>query len=346
MKNPLSSHTGTLTAAALILILSASTAYLAVTRPTLDDIEQARLETRTQVLESQAELAKFCRPVEGRCNLHKPITFTVDFFGMQYTGHSRNYIEKHVLVYGAFEKYILFFLRDVMKSLNPEAGVFVDVGANTGQHSLFMSKHAGTVHAIEPYDGVLQPFREMIEGNAIDNIVVHPVGLGDEPGTVPFFEPPENNKGTGSFVEGFKTSNKYLTELKIVTGDSIFSGAEPVAVDVMKIDIEGYEKPALVGLTDTLLASRPLVVMEITIDAGLPIAFQSEEELRAAFPPDYEFYFFNKLKSHPVQGRYVLEPFAFDFGSKRQEDLVAVPVEKRDRMQLTSPESPEPETER
>ena len=256
---------------------------------------------------------------------------------MKYTGHSKNYIDRHILFYGAFEKYILFFLRDVIKSLNPDGGIFVDVGANTGQHSLFMSKHAKTVHAVEPYDGVLQLFRGMIERNNIENIVVHPVGLGDEPGTVPFYEPPTTNQGTGSFIEGFKAKNKYLTELKIVTGDSLFAGPEPLAIDIMKIDIEGYEKPALVGLQETLATSRPMVVIEITIDAKLDIGFHSEKELRAVFPPDYEFFLFNKLKSHPVFGRYVLEPFTFDFDNERQEDIVAVPKEKMSHIRLTNP---------
>ena len=167
MNNRQSSRARELTAWALILILTASTVYLAVTRPSPDDVEQARLETRSEVLDSLEH-----QPASSVPAFNKPFEFTVDFFGMKYTGHSKNYIDRHILFYGAFEKYILYFLRDVIENLNPEGGVFVDVGANTGQHSLFMSKHAKTVHAVEPYDGVLRLFRGMIDRNEIENALI------------------------------------------------------------------------------------------------------------------------------------------------------------------------------
>ncbi|MEN8160392.1 MAG: FkbM family methyltransferase, partial [Myxococcota bacterium] len=121
----------------------------------------------------------------------------------------------------------------------------------------------------------------------------------------------------------------HVTELEIVTGDSIFAGQPPIRIDLVKMDIEGYEKPALRGLRATLAASRPIVVVEITIDPGLELGFHSERELRAAFPGDYEFHYFDRLSRDPRSGRYALEPFVFEFQTKRKEDLVAVPVEKK-----------------
>ena len=36
------------------------------------------------------------------------------------------------------------------------------------------------MHAFDPYEPVLTRFREMVSMNAIDNIVIHPVGLGSD----------------------------------------------------------------------------------------------------------------------------------------------------------------------
>ena len=49
--------------------------------------------------------------------LFKPIDFRVDFFGMIYEGRSGNIIDDDILYFGASEKYILFFMRDVAESL-------------------------------------------------------------------------------------------------------------------------------------------------------------------------------------------------------------------------------------
>jgi len=108
--------------------------------------------------------------------LDKPISFLVDFYGYQYRGRSDNYIDAHILYCGAFEKPQLYFMRDVMQKKGA-GGIFVDVGANTGQHSLFMSQYSKEVHAFEPYPPVLARFRDMVSLNRIQNIHVHPVGL-------------------------------------------------------------------------------------------------------------------------------------------------------------------------
>ena len=53
------------------------------------------------------------------------------------------------------EKYILFYLRDVADSLGKKGVVFFDIGANVGQHTLFMSRLVKEVHA---FDSLTRPF--------------------------------------------------------------------------------------------------------------------------------------------------------------------------------------------
>jgi len=77
--------------------------------------------------------------------------FTQDFFGIEYQGNLNNNIDFNIHFYGAFEKPLLFFLRDALASLQKENTVFVDIGANIGQHSLFMSRLVSHVHAFEPF---------------------------------------------------------------------------------------------------------------------------------------------------------------------------------------------------
>jgi hypothetical protein len=65
----------------------------------------------------------------------------------------------------------------------------------------------------------------LIELNHIKNIVVHPVGLGDQNAKKPFYKPVEKNLGAGSFVEGFTSDNSYDGELEIGIGNEALEQA-------------------------------------------------------------------------------------------------------------------------
>jgi FkbM family methyltransferase len=273
-----------------------------------------------------------CAKPESQVVVYKPrhaVDFTIDFFGLRYTGNSRGILDLHVMMYGAWEKPLLFFLRDVAAALDEDDLCFVDVGANTGQHSLFMSLHAAEVHAIEPWGRVLEQLYRHIELNQIENIVVHTVGLGAEAGELEFFEPPEGNLGIGSFSEGFSEANQpSQRKLSIVTGDSLVESGRIRRIDLMKMDIESYEKPALAGLRATLERDRPVVVVEITHKDHLDVTFKSTDEILAAFPDDYVLFWFAPVRGELINGAYRLVPYRFEASKRPNDNVVAVPREK------------------
>lgn len=273
------------------------------------------------------------------CFRHGPFDFAADINGARYEGNTGNYVDRHILFYGAFEKPILYFLRDIMTSAYSNQGVFLDIGANTGQHSLFMSRYAKEIHAFEPWEPVIKRFRRMVENNHIKNIVIHPFGLGDENSKKPFFKPPDNNLGTGSFVEGFKQDNSLEGELEIRTGDDALEKAGVTSVALIKIDIEGYEKPALKGLRRTLQAHRPIVEFELSVDPKNPVSIKNKDELIALFPEKYEFLVFSD-KNDPSTGTYFLQPISerLRFDKAEQYDVVAYPKEKEKSIFLKRPQ--------
>ncbi|GAB4569909.1 MAG: hypothetical protein Tsb0020_24360 [Haliangiales bacterium] len=257
--------------------------------------------------------------------LYKPVEFSVDFYGMSYHGNSDNLIDRHVLFFGAYEKDVLHLMRDLSQAVG--GGVFVDVGANTGLHSLYMSRHAREVHAFEPYEPVLARLRAAIARNHITNIVVHPVGLGDQAARVVFHKPPERNLGSGSFVAEFQPGNEPAEDLEIVVGDAALAAAKVERVDLIKIDIEGYEQLALRGLRQTLERSRPVVIVEVTANPDHDETFKSEAALRAAFPDRYQFLLVRQTARRGLSGEYQLLPYDFDM-SVGQRMLVVYPSER------------------
>jgi FkbM family methyltransferase len=270
------------------------------------------------------------------CFGDKPFDFTADIDGIQYEGNTGNYIDASILYLGAYEKDILYFLRDTMMSAYSGRGVFVDIGANTGQHSMFMSRYATNVHAFEPWEPVLKRFRHMVANNQIKNVVIHPIGLGDQHSRKPFFRPPSNNLGMGSFVEQFTGDNFAEGYLEIQRGDDALVKAGVKKVALIKMDIEGYEKPALKGLQKTLRTNRPIVVFELSTNPKSPVSVKSKKELRTLFPNDYEFLMFRKEVSHRFSGAYLLDPLEdiIQFDTVMQRDIVAYPAEKKKYIRL------------
>jgi FkbM family methyltransferase len=261
--------------------------------------------------------------------------FIVNFDGIRYRGNLGNYVDSQIYYDGAYEKPNLFLLRDLMRSGYSSQGNFIDIGANTGQHSLFMARYSKQVHAFEPWEPVLKRFRQMVEDNSIKNITIYPFGLGNENSKKPFFRPSDKNLGTGSFLEGFNKGNSYEGELEIRIGDEALEQAKIQSVSIIKMDIEGYEKLALQGLSRTLRQHRPIVLFEITINPRSLVSIKNQDELTALFPTRYEFAVVSE-RSNPIIGTYLLEPIDSEvrFDQAAQHDVVAYPTEKKDLFAL------------
>jgi FkbM family methyltransferase len=174
-------------------------------------------------------------------------------------------------------------MRDIVnEKQNP---IFIDVGANVGQHSLFMSKFCDEVHSFEPYDRVKDIFISKLLYNKCSNIIVHNVGLGEKSEFLDFYAPAGRNIGTGSFMaEHAKDNNIKYGELEIVEGDLYISKLNLKKVDLIKIDVEGFEKYVLLGLRDTLEKYRPSVVMEYSRVTRDNLSIQ---QLRKILPGGY-----------------------------------------------------------
>lgn len=262
--------------------------------------------------------------------------FTCDFYGLQYQGNLRNGIEFAIYFYGAFEKPLLHFLRDAMRALRPESGVFCDIGANIGQHSLFMSQCCAHVHAFEPLAAVSDRLKQQIALNNLSNITIHELGLSDSNGKLPFYAPTGSNQGVGSFDADSQTrGNQPIGELEIARGDDYMAAQAIQQIDIMKIDVEGFEQKAIDGLRETLRRTRPVIALEVTY--GDAHSFPSQQALLDALPENYELYIFDTRKANGKTarrrgakakrtGHYELQPLQ-QWRSQDQDDLVAIPHE-------------------
>jgi len=248
--------------------------------------------------------------------------FETDFFGLKYQGNLNTFIDWSVYFYGAYEKGILFLMRDIVKE--KENPIFVDVGANVGHHSLFMSKFCREVHAFEPYGRVKDILISKILANKCSNIMVHNVGLGAKNEFLDFFAPVGSNIGTGSFMpEHAMDNNINVGKLEIVEGDLYISKLNLSKVDLIKIDVEGFEKHVLLGLRETLEKYRPFVIMEYSKVTRNDLTIQ---ELREILPSGYRIKGISTNRTFgALFNRMNYDLTDFDAANPKIADLLLVP---------------------
>ena len=146
---------------------------------------------------------------------------------------------------------------EILKPYFPKGGVFVDVGANTGQHSIFFAKILGASNIIlfEPIEETCWLLRENIRLNglgAISDISHLGIGLSDRT-TTANFTLYITNLGAASLHEG---DGPIPTAL----GDDLIGNKH---TDFIKIDAEGYELKVLTGLKKTINRDKPPIYVEV-----------------------------------------------------------------------------------
>jgi FkbM family methyltransferase len=194
--------------------------------------------------------------------------FDVDFFGHNYRGILDDFIDREVYIYGGYELNTLALMSQLAKAIRAKKTgpvTYVDVGANTGQHALFMSRHADSVICFEPFQSVRMRLEERVASNNIHNVSVLPVALSDQNGTSFYYAPDGNNQGTGTLVPELSVGSRSAPiEVRTDVGDNYFADCSGSGISILKIDVEGSELGVLEGLRKTLQRCRPAVILELS----------------------------------------------------------------------------------
>lgn len=162
-----------------------------------------------------------------------------------------------------YEQDLLFFLAYHI----PKGGIYIDIGANIGNHSLFFALFkADHVISVEPSSTHLSCLRKNIEINAITNISVCPVALSSYSGLgYLYLEPNQADNSGMTQVVTHQTGS--LDSVSIQTLDSLIeSTSYSYPFTLLKIDAEGMDYDVLLGAEHTLNKYQPVVVFEAISD--------------------------------------------------------------------------------
>jgi FkbM family methyltransferase len=189
-----------------------------------------------------------------RCEVHgQPVFFTV--------ANPRDEIQRHHLAGGFYEPEELAIIARAF----PLGGRFLDVGANVGNHSLYLARflHAALVLPVEPNPAAAELLLSNLSLNGVAgrcDLRFLGVGLSDHAAEAAAVRAPRRNLGAGRLVEG-------EGGIRIARGDDLFAG---MTFDLVKIDVEGMELQVLAGMEGLIRATRPKLFVEVdqANDAG------------------------------------------------------------------------------
>lgn len=177
---------------------------------------------------------------------------------------SRNWIDWNLLFRGEFEPHVTCLFRQLARV----GGVAVDIGANIGTHTLTLAQAlgpTGTVLAFEPNPLVRSLLERNVALNSLLGVRVFDCALGGKPGVLPLRVPKADsaeysNMGLASLV-ALDTPHD-LVEVQVRTLDDVVSQAGLTRVDLVKIDVQGYECQVLGGMQEVLAQHSPVIVFE------------------------------------------------------------------------------------
>lgn len=145
-----------------------------------------------------------------------------------------------------------------------ESHVILDIGANTGVYSLAAAavRSAAQIHAFEPVPRIAALMRTNVALNPSYSVSVHELAVGAEDGTANIFDPGGDNAYSASLNADFLASEKTSYPVRVTSIDSFVSEQQLTSVDLIKLDVEGYEEFALAGMWNTLMQFKPPIFLE------------------------------------------------------------------------------------
>jgi FkbM family methyltransferase len=168
-------------------------------------------------------------------------------------------ITKEVQKKGEYDSNTLYSLSEILASIQPN--ISLDVGANIGNHALLIAKYSRKVLAFEPVNFVFDVLQSNIKHNHANNITAVNLGLSDKTAESIMYIAINGNLGSSS-MEAVAGEGEKLS-IKTTQGDNYLAqNFKDAVVDFIKIDVEGHEAMALLGLQKTIIQHQPLILIE------------------------------------------------------------------------------------
>jgi FkbM family methyltransferase len=165
-----------------------------------------------------------------------------------FTHSNYDYISRVLNNKNIWEPNVTYYLLGLARG-----GILIDIGANIGYYSLLTAHKYSHIYAFEPIHYNFKLFEQSIQHNALNNITLIKKCVGNvENGTLELSVLPYNY---GACRNRDKTQLFPMPQMDVaerilceqITLDSFVAENNITKIDMIKIDVEGYEKNVLDG---------------------------------------------------------------------------------------------------
>ena len=183
-----------------------------------------------------------------------------------------HHIYKKIVKWRSFYEFeLLDYMYSIKKHLRAGESLAIDVGANIGNHSIFMRSFlADCLISVEPNPEVLPTLKRNLSRN-IDRYSVYDCGLGaaDSMGKIVMPAGSDGNAGAAQIDLSAGDNRILITTLDALVDDWKKTHSPNDQESIIKIDVEGRETDVNQGAEKTLQKDKP----HLFIEASTPDAF-------------------------------------------------------------------------
>ncbi len=170
----------------------------------------------------------------------------------------RDLISCNIIVNKMFYEYdYLLTIGNLLK----QPTCILDVGANIGNHTLFFSKFWGEVkvYSFEPSSVIFKMLQRNIQLNNLESTNCFNIAVGNKMGSgrISYNGQLENNLGAT------KVDYEDAGEIQFITLDTFTLEHNLNAIDLVKIDVEGFELKVLKGMEQIIKEYNPYIWIEV-----------------------------------------------------------------------------------
>jgi FkbM family methyltransferase len=196
-------------------------------------------------------------------------------------------LSRQLAITGTREPQLAYILKRIVK----KGGVILDLGANIGYYCMMLCNLCGPegfVYAVEPFPGNFDLLKKNIDLNGMGSRVeALPIAVGSEIGTSTFHLSVYNNMHTcvPQNSDGLANTKGLTGEtLEVPTVDLSSFLIEKRSIELIRMDIEGFEVDVLKGLREAV--SKELFTGDIVFEIHRP-KYSKERSL----VKELEYYF-------------------------------------------------------
>ncbi|MEZ5422429.1 MAG: FkbM family methyltransferase [Pyrinomonadaceae bacterium] len=208
--------------------------------------------------------------------------------------------------------------RKRLYSLIEPGDCVIDIGANLGETALNAARLVGPdgrVFALEPFPANFELLSTNIGLNTFENITIINKAIGAENQILQMVVADENNAGMNRISDASSSESQKTTDVEVTKLDDLVTQLGIRKIDLIKVDVEGFEMNVLHGAASVLKAHRPKLFVEV-IDTYLRRQGSSTAEVLALLESlDYRL-------THANTGDRVSSRDKFE---ETQFDVVALP---------------------